>query len=260
MGLHNESKINSLLQRWPPGTPAQTTWLRELGYSDQLINKYKKSNWLIPFGTGAYKRPNEEISYIGALQALQQQTKMTIHPAGPTALMMLGKSHYLSLAQSPVFLMGNPQERLPAWFVKNQWDITLNYISTSFLPSALGMVEQEEGNFKIQISGAARAMMECLYLAPKYQDLLACYELMEGLTNLRPKIVQELLEVCTSIKVKRLFLYMAEKAGHSWFKFLIPENIYLGSGKRSIVPAGIYLSKYQITVPKKLEEYGRGIE
>lgn len=38
MGLHNESKINYLLQKWPPGTPAQTAWLRELGYSDQLIN------------------------------------------------------------------------------------------------------------------------------------------------------------------------------------------------------------------------------
>jgi len=47
MGLHNESKINYLLQKWPPGTPAQTAWLRELGYSDQLINKYKKSNWLV---------------------------------------------------------------------------------------------------------------------------------------------------------------------------------------------------------------------
>jgi len=257
MGLHNESKINYLLQHWQTGTPAQTAWLRELGYSDQLINKYKKSNWLVPFGTGAYKRPNDEISYIGALHALQQQTKMTVHPAGATALRMLGKSHYLELSQKQVFLMGKPQEKLPAWFLKHQWDIDFNYTTTSFLPSGLGMVLQEETNFSLQVSGAARAMMECLYLAPKHQDLIACYELMEGLSNLRPKVVQELLEACTSVKVKRLFLYMAEKAGHSWFRFLKLHDINLGSGKRSIVSAGVYLQKYQITVPEKLEEYGR---
>ncbi len=50
---------------------------------------------------------------------------------------------------------------------------------------------------------------------------------------------------------------MAEKAGHSWFRFLKLNDINLGSGKRSIVPAGVYLQKYQITVPQKLEEYGR---
>jgi hypothetical protein len=42
-------------------------------------------------------------------------------------------------------------------------------------------------------------MMECLYLAPNKHDLQACYELMEGLTQLRPQLVQELLESCTSI-------------------------------------------------------------
>lgn len=43
------------------------------------------------------------------------------------------------------------------------------------------------------------------------------FELMEGLNNLRPNQVQDLLEKCESVKVKRLFLYLAEKAGHEWF-------------------------------------------
>lgn len=254
MTIEKESKLNRLLQQWPPGTPAQTSWLREMGYSDQLISKYKQSRWLIPFGNGAYKRPHDSITCLAAIQALQQQTNMTIHPAGPSALTLLGKSHYLSLGQKQLFLMGKTQEKLPGWFSKHKWEVDVKYISTSFLPAGAGMVMWEEKNTNILISGAARAIMECLYLTPKHHDLVGCYEIMEGLSNLRPKVVQELLENCSSVKVKRLFLYMAEKSGHSWFRFLKLDRIELGSGKRSIVPAGVFVSKYQITVPKQLEE------
>ena len=95
-------------------------------------------------------------------------------------------------------------------------------------------------------------MMECLYLVSEKQDLQECYKLMEGLNNLRPTLVQQLLEQCSSIKVKRLFLYLAEKAGHEWFRRLDLKKIDLGSGKRCVVKQGVYIEKYKITVPKKL--------
>ena len=95
-------------------------------------------------------------------------------------------------------------------------------------------------------------MLECLFLMPKKQELIECYQLMEGLNNLRPNLVQNLLENCTSIKVKRLFLFLAERAGHSWVKHLNIDKIDLGSGKRSIVKNGVYNSKYKITLPKEL--------
>ena len=95
--------------------------------------------------------------------------------------------------------------------------------------------------------------MECLYLAPKSQPLLEVFELMEGLNNLRPASVQKLLEGCTSVKVKRLFLYLADKAGHDWLSYISLDKVDLGSGKRAIVTDGVYVSKYQITVPKALD-------
>jgi len=58
---------------------------------------------------------------------------------------------------------------------------------------------------------------------------------MEMLNGLRPNLLKQLLNECKSIKVKRLFLYMAEKANHSWLEDLDLTNIYLGKGKRSIV-------------------------
>jgi len=63
-------------------------------------------------------------------------------------------------------------------------------------------------------------------------------QVLEGLANLRPYLSQDLLEACTSIRVKWLFLYMAEKAGHQSFPFLDLSSLELGSGDRSIVKGG----------------------
>ena len=79
---------------------------------------------------------------------------------------------------------------------------------------------------------------------------------MEGLNNLRPDTVQQLLEACSSVKVKRLFLYMAEKAQHPWLNYLDLQKIDLGKGNRSLVEKGVYVSKYKITVPKELAAHG----
>ena len=102
--------------------------------------------------------------------------------------------------------------------------------------------------------------MECLYLVPKEQNLIECFHFMESINNVRPDVVQQCLESCHSIKVKRLFLYLAEKANHAWFRKLNIDKIDLGAGKRSIIMNGRYNPKYKITVSKELEENGeRGI-
>ena len=253
MSLHKEQKINSLLKSQPSGIVYLTSWLTHNGFSNQLLDKYKKSNWLSSIGTGAMIRSDDNIRYEGAIYALQKQAGLFIHPAGKTALSLLGKAHYLELSPKKVILFGGRDEKLPTWCKTNDWGIQLDYYSSSFLPADLGLVELELKKFSIQISSAARAMLECLYLAPKKQELVECYQLMEGLNNLRPNLAQNLLESCTSIKVKRLFLYFAEKANHNWIKHLNIEKIDLGSGKRSIVKNGVYNPKYKITVPAALE-------
>ncbi len=251
------SKINKLLSSQPSGVVFLSDWLAEQGYSLDLQKRYKKSQWLKSIGTGAMIRTGDDVGYEGAIYALQQQAYTNIHPGGKTALSLHGKSHYLELAQNQVFLFGAKRETLPLWFRKYDWSAKLLYYTSGFLPEKMGLVDYEVRNFTIKISTPARAILECLYLAPKEQSLMECYELMEGLNNLRPNSVQELLENCKSIKVKRLFLYLAEKAGHSWFNYLKLDSLDLGKGKRSIVKDGIYISKYQITVPKELEEHGK---
>ncbi|MHA7943659.1 type IV toxin-antitoxin system AbiEi family antitoxin domain-containing protein [Formosa sp. 3Alg 14/1] len=253
--MEKEQKINQLLNLQPPGVVYLSLWLTENGFSTQLLNRYKKSRWIYSIGSGAWMRMGDTPTYQGGLYALQQQVGLNIHPGGKTALSLLGKTHYLELSTKQVTLFGGSEEKLPTWFSKYNWGLKVNYHSSSFLPHNRGLQTLEQGSFNLLVSTPARALMECLYLAPKKQELVECYEIMEGLNNLRPKQVQELLETCTSVKVKRLFLYMAEKAGHDWFKYMNLENVDLGKGKRSLVKDGVYISKYQITVPKALENY-----
>jgi hypothetical protein len=229
------------------------------GYSHDLQQRYKKSNWLKSVGTGAYIRNNDKVGYEGAMYALQEQNGFTIHPGGRTALSLLGKAHYLELSAGRVLIFGSKDEKLPAWFKNHDWGVKIDYHETSFLPPDLGLTKVELNNFSINVSGSARAIMECLHLAPQEQELMECFELMEGLNNLVPKHIQTLLENCQSVKVKRLFLYMAEKADHGWFKHLDVKTVDLGKGKRSIVKSGVFIDKYGITVPRELEAYGKDI-
>lgn len=252
MITENKTKINRLLATIPPGIVLQSSWLLDQGYSLDLQKYYRNSGWLKPLENGAMFRGSDKPSYEGGIYALQHQSGLSIHPGGRTALGLLGKAHYLELNNSQVRLFGGENENLPTWFRKHLWSQLVQYKSSSFLPKELGLTEYPLPGFSINISSPARAIMECLYLSPENFDLLECYELMENLNDLRPTLVQELLEACTSIKVKRLFLFMAERHNHSWFKHINLSKIDIGKGKRSLVKEGVYQSKYQITIPRIL--------
>lgn len=253
MSTARETKLNTLLSTQPSDIVLSSAWLADQGYSLDLQKRYKKSQWFDSIGTGALIRRGDQVDYLGGLYALQSQLSLFVHPAGKTALSMQGKAHYLELSAKRVQLFGGKQDSLPLWFKKRDWGVNVACKLTSFLPPDVGLIEIKHKSFTVKVSSPARAVMECLYLAPKSQPLLEVFELMESLNNLRPTTVQKLLEECSSIKVKRLFLYLADKAGHEWFNFIDLDKVDLGSGKRSIVSKGVYVAKYQITVPKELE-------
>jgi hypothetical protein len=79
---------------------------------------------------------------------------------------------------------------------------------------------------------------------------------MTGLLTLRPKLVQQLLESCSSIKVKRLFLLLAEELKLPWVKKLNLDKIDLGSGDRTLVKGGKLHPKYRLTLPADLFDEG----
>lgn len=244
-------KINRLLQQHPQGTVLLSSWLVNQGYSHDLQHRYLKSGWLTSLAYGVMKRTGDTIDLYGALYSLQFQAKLNIHIGGRTALGLQGLSHYLELYQKETLLFAPSGTNLPLWFKKFDWTTKSVLIHTSMLHPNIGLIKFNEKTFTIKISNSTRAILECLELAPKRFDLQEAWQIMEGLSALNPRNVQEILEHCNSVKALRLFLFMAEKANHSWFKYLNIGHLNLGKGKRSIVPNGKYIPKYKITVPKE---------
>ena len=99
-----------------------------------------------------------------------------------------------------------------------------------------------------------------LEFIPHAFDYEHAAHLIENLHFLRPVLLQKLLQQCTSIKVKRLFLYLAEKYQLPCFPHLDADQFDLSKGKRVIGKGGEYISTYQISVPKiaTAEEPGFG--
>ena len=252
--MQKETKLKKLIKSLEPGTILLTGWLEQMGISRSLRQEYVKNGWLTPLGRGAYKRFEDEVEWFTGISALQKQAGFQVHVGALTALEMLGLSHYLRINENKVYLFLPYKVKLPNWFIQYDWKQGIEHKQTSFLSYDIGLIDYEYNGTKLQISSPERAMMECLYLAPEKIDLVECYYLMEGLVNLQPELIKKLLKNCNSIKVNRLFLYMAEKADHQWLQFIDLTNISLGSGERQIVKNGIYNSKYQLTLPKELTE------
>jgi hypothetical protein len=283
MGYLNHNKLNRLLGDWPSGTVALSSWLKKEGYSNPLLSKYRKNLWMSSIGHDANVRPNDKVNWTGGLYALQEQLHLPVHAGGKTALQLHGYAHFLpdvidtnreGLADGTGFgggagagvgtglgtgsgdhffvtLFSPPGMRIPSWFLQHDWGIKIYHTMTKLLPykDALGLTRKEMGGFSIRVSAPERAIMEVLYLVPKKESYEEAKLLMEGLSTLRPELVKALLKNCRSIKVKRLFMHLAETCNLPWLTKLDTRNINFGNGKRVVVKGGYFDSKYNISVP-----------
>jgi len=248
------SKLNQLLQNWPSGTVATQRWLDSQGVTSKLASWHVGSGWLERFGPRAFRRPGDTVDWRGGLYALQMQLGMTVHAAALTALELQGRAHYLPLgAAHTVKLVSDKPEHLPTWFKNHPWQAHVQHHTLALFDSnpAASMTTLDCGGFIVLMSSPERAILEELRLAKTNAAIEHSYQLMENLVTLRPKLVQKLLEACQSIKAKRLFLWSAERAQHTWAEDLDVNRIELGSGKRQLYKGGRLDAKYQITVPEE---------
>lgn len=248
------TKINNIRQQTPPGGILLTSWLEKSGLSRSEITDYTKSGWLRHISTGVYAFSGDNLTLFSILASYQSQGNLSYHIGGATALELKGFSHYVSLGKPIAVIFSPVRPRLPKWIGSADLDMKLIEVSTKVLGDS-GIEKTDYDCRQLNIASPERAIMECLLLSPAYYNLMDVYYLMEMLSSLRAALVQELLENCSSVKVKRLFLFMAEKAGHRWFSKLDLSKIYLGSGTRSFSKGGVKDAKYDIVIPKELAGY-----
>lgn len=284
MGTHIASKLNWLQHNLPDGLVVDAAWLDRKGFSSALRSKYVRHGWLEQVARAVYRRPPAGLSTPGEEDGLRWQNVVVslqtllgrpVSVGGRSAIEQQGFAHYLA-SSSPreVHLYG--EEALPGWVSKLRLDTRFVFhnagrlfkegsVLRGRLPTASatgsaqgGLIRRPWGHreWPIIMSAPERAILELLDEVPQRETFHQADMLMEGLRNLSPRRLQKLLADCRSIKVKRLFLWFAERHNHAWLKRLDRSGIDLGQGKRMLVRGGKLDPKYHITVPGDLDARG----
>lgn len=253
MSIESRSKLNRLLVSGKKNGLFFSDWLKKNGYSDQLIRKYRQSGWLTTLDKGVMYRTGDSLSAIAALSCYNDQLNKEVRIAAHSALEMFGFNHYVPMGK-PLLMVACLNSKTPKWMSSENFDKTIKTFSTKMVDVPLTSIVQADG-VDVLVSSPEQAFIECLLLAPEQYNYMDLYYIMEQLTSLRADVVQTLLENIRNQRVKRVFLYMAEKAGHYWFDMIDMHKIDLGISKLQLVESGAYIKKYRITIPKELKEY-----
>lgn len=279
MSAQTTSKINQLERDLPEGLLVDAAWLEQHGYYGSLRKKYVALGWLEQPAHRVYRRPRGTLSWEQAVISLQTLLEVPVVAGGRTALELQGFAHYLAHAQKEVHLYGRKPP--PLWlhnlplsvrFVFHNSDrlfrndpITRGITSLSWNLQTgagtsndglqAGSMIQPWGHWDwpLTLSTPERAVLELLDELPDRESFHQADKLMEGLTNLSPRRLQKLLADCKSVKVKRLFFFLADRHNHTWLKRIDRQQVDLGKGKRQLTRGGRLDAAYGITVPEDLD-------
>ena len=292
MGYQNRDKLNQMHRLLPEGLVGDAAWFTRMGYPSPLRSRYVASGWLEPVTRGVFRRPLhtpgvEDVSvplrWQQVVVSLQLVLERPIVVGGRTALELQGFAHYAS-SRPPgeVHLYGdNPA---PSWLRKLPMNTVFVFHNARKLfrseliadvvgrlkailavdagfdvdagHSSLTWLRFGDGEWPIVLSTPERAVLELLDELPDKETFHQADALMDGLANLSPRRMNRLLRECRSVKVRRLFLWFAERTGHAWLARIDQEGVDLGSGKRMLARGGKLDPKYQITVPGDLDAGG----
>ncbi|MBP5320498.1 MAG: type IV toxin-antitoxin system AbiEi family antitoxin domain-containing protein [Kiritimatiellae bacterium] len=247
MNSEIRAKVKNVHGTIPENGVAVSSYLLSKGYTYEQLYGYKKSGWIDEFGHGAYCKHGQCPSIESAIDALCHQVGLPLRIGARSALTFDGFVHFIPMHRQQMHLYLKRGITLPKWFSKKfSREYTLS--TTGFIDIEDGISEQPTNGFSCLRSDPERAILELLNLVPYKVQVAECYQLLEMMTNLRVSVLQKLLTHCSSVKAKRLFLMLAEAAGHPWFKRLDTSDVDLGSGCRMIDKGGSLETKYGVVV------------
>ncbi len=253
--INNKLSVPRLEQTLPDGQVVNRKWLQEKGYERSTIDYYVRSGKLESVSRGAYRRPGPPLKWEHLFYSLQE-LGYKLHIGAQSSLDMQGFAHYLSLGHKgkPITLYG--KGKIPVWV--NKINNNVNFTTHSqkgFLKlpqDSLTTLPFGHWDWELNLSTVELALFELLTQIKDESDFSVADKYFESATILRPELVNTLLQSCTHIQTKRLFMWFADRHAHQWSRNIDRNNIDLGSGKRVIIKGGALDKKYNITVPREM--------
>lgn len=254
-----------LLDLVPYGLVATRKWLLRAGMSRSALDNQIKSGQLLSVRAGVYVRPGTRLVWQGVVCSLGRMGADLV-VGGATALEEQGRAPELPLSgRRSIQLRG--LDPLPPW--ANGLDVPETFFrkssawltgsatdddaegrpGPSFLTTA---VPWGDGFRTIRVSMPERALFELLKDVPQSVSFQHAERFLEGLSDLSPRRLELLLQHTASVKIRRLFFWLAERHGHPWARQLQPDDFDLGRGKLALTKGGRLVSRYGITVPASM--------
>lgn len=262
--MSDSSEVRSRLARLvPPHRLVTRVWLLSQGVTHHTADNLVKSGRLVVLRPGVYANPGPPLSWGSVVRSLQRMGSGLI-VGGVTALELHGRNHFEPLnRQYSVNLYG--RDPLPRWINGLDLPVQLRRHGTTWLrrtevppvsedsyglryPFAIAHAWGEVGS-RMRVSTIERAFFEVLSGVPKQTSFEHAELLLDGLPDLLPRRLNALLARTRSVKIKRLFFWLAKRQGHPWLRDVPEDIVDFGSGKRHLEQGGRLNREYQITVP-----------
>jgi len=250
----------------PLGKLTSRSMLLKQGFTSHSIDNHLKSGALEKIVKGIYMRQESKLSWRSVISPLPGMIEAPVSVGGLTALELQGFAQYLPLSGKRKIHLYSPVP-CPAWLkgaFKQIVDAELHWHRTARLwvtgwPEKPMMNEQIwQEDMMMPVAAPEQAVFEMLTLLPDEMSFEHAEQLMQGLTQLSPKKLGLLLNSCRSVKVKRLFFWLADRFDYPWCGRLDVNDYDLGSGKRVIAKAGKLDSRYGITIPQEFYRENAG--
>lgn len=242
----------------PAGVPASRQWLLTQGFTASRLDNALKSGKLVALSSGLYARPDLPVNWQGVVFALQREQWGAVI-GGLSAFELLGKGHYVPMANTKDLDLFAPS-RPPSWLRRLPLRMDVQWHGTARLWGDKPKLDQfctqthqwREDLPPLILARPERALLEVLSLVPQTISFELADNLFQGLTSLSPTRMAAAMQDCASVKVKRLYFWLASRYGYPWTRHLRAEDYNLGSGKRVVAPGGKLDKRFMITVPEAL--------
>lgn len=223
--------FKKLLTTLPRGEPLSTAALAKHGVSAFRASNLARSGWLVHLGRGVYMLPGDTLTRDGSLAFLSGQIP-GLHVGSKSALAWRGVRQNVAFREV-VTLWGDKAKRLPDWFTKRfQAHYQATRLFDDKLPANRGMQPLPAGDPRVLVSVPERAMLELFSDIGKQQSLVEARDLVESLSGLREKVLDELLRHTTRIKVVRVAAAFATEMKLPWAHVAARHSKRVGGGKR----------------------------
>lgn len=263
----NSDRRRKLTELLPEGILVTPKWLIENGIDRFAIDNLIKSGFLSSVHHGVYTRGKTSLQWQAIVYSLQNILKIDVVVGGLTSLEIQGYGHYLTMSEkSAVHLYSDA--KMPSWLNNLLDQVDFHWHSHKGLlgrtrkncpPLKISLssfvVERpwREGFKGLRLSSPERAILEVLEEVPDNISFEHANQLMQGMTSLSPRSLQQLLEQTGNVKVKRLFFWLADRNNYIWLQKLDKHRIDFGKGNRMLVKGGRLDPRYQISVPEIYE-------